>query len=584
MIGYIRLMSQVGTIAVILLVVLIIAAVLYLYIQEKKRKERSRKRAEERRKRREEALARMREEEENGTAFKRAMEERNQVKQAEDPKQVSRTKDIDTLTNVRVEDSNIFQTGKHRFSTGKIGVVEPEQERAAAPVASAPAPAVQPAPAPVVQPAPTAVSEPEVKPASQSVYESEPQPVPAAVLEPEVRPAASTAATEAAAASAAVPGFVEGPKPTFEVVSDSAKEEVLTEETRRFDFRIWASQLDEEIEVEKPVFVETPSAQEEKETPENELTFEVMSDDFSVAAPVIAEEKAEEVIEEISATPSFVTRAPQPQTAPAAPVKAEPAPAPAPIQQAPVQETPKPAAPRAAESVAMSSPRVSEKAYQVLETVEEDHSAKEKEFDDITDVAPIVREQQAMNKKPDIVDEVLSIPATKPAQTVQPVQAAPAPAAAPVSIPQEELSDEDYDEENEEDYFDPDDPETIRLKKIALRRAERELRMKEKERYAAELAGVEIPETGYDEDDEDYDDEDDEDEDFDDETDEEKGGALRVVLWIIAALLSLFCVGAILYLMFGDFISGLRNSQETLQAVMVELPDSIKEPLIWFLM
>ena len=53
---------------------------------------------------------------------------------------------------------------------------------------------------------------------------------------------------------------------------------------------------------------------------------------------------------------------------------------------------------------------------------------------------------------------------------------------------------------------------------------------------------------------------------------------------IIAALLSLFCVGAILYLMFGDFISGLRNSQETLQAVMVELPDSIKEPLIWFLM
>jgi Ca2+/Na+ antiporter len=582
MIGYIRLMSQVGTIAVILLVVLIIAAVLYLYIQEKKRKERSRKRAEERRKRREEALARMREEEENGTAFKRAMEERNQVKQAEDPKQVSRTKDIDTLTNVRVEDSNIFQTGKHRFSTGKIGVVEPEQERAAAPMAPAPAPAVQPAPAPVVQPAPTVVSEPEVKPASQAVRESEPQITPVAVPEPEVRPAASTAATEAAA-SAAVPGFVEGPKPTFEVVSDSAKEEVLTEETRRFDFRKWASQLDEEIEVEKPVFVETPSAQEEKETPENELTFEVMSDDFSVAAPVIAEEKAEEVIEEISATPSFVTRAPQPQTAPAAPVKAEPAPAPAPIQQAPVQETPKPAAPRAAESVAVSAPRVSEKAYQVLETVEEDHSAKEKEFDDITDVAPIVREQQAMNKKPDIVDEVLNIPATKPAQTAQPVQAAPAPAAAPVSVPQEEISDEEYDEENEEDYFDPDDPETIRLKKIALRRAERELRMKEKERYAAELAGVEIPETGYDEDDEDYDDE--EDDDFDDdETDEEKGGALRVVLWIIAALLSLFCVGAILYLMFGDFISGLRNSQETLQAVMVELPDSIKEPLVWFLM
>ncbi|MBQ7058858.1 MAG: hypothetical protein IJM83_06095 [Firmicutes bacterium] len=574
MIGYVRLMSQIGTIAVILLVVLIIAAVLYLYMLEKKRKERSRKRAEERRKRREEALAKMREEEENGTAFKRAMEERNQVKQAEDPKQVSRTKDIDTLTNVRVEDSNMFQTGKHRFSTGKINVPAEEAEKPAEPAAVQPAPAVQAAPEPTV------VREPEIQSQPQPAAQ---EPEPTRIVEPVVQ-SQPAPATQPVAPVVSIPGFVEGPKPAVEAVEEPVKEEVLSEENRKFDFKKWASQLDEEIEVEKPVYIETPV---QEETAEDELTFEIVSDDMSVPASVIVEEKAEEAVEEISAMPSFVTRAP---AAPVQPAPVQPAPVQqAPVQPAPVQQAPVQQSPRAAQSAVVSAPRVTEKAYQVLETVEEDHSAKEKEFEDITDVAPIIREQQAMNKKPDIVDEVLDIPATKQTLDIpveKPVQAAPVstpmPAPMPAPVSQEEISDEEYDDENEEDYFDPDDPETIRLKKIALRRAERELRMKEKERYAAELAGVEVPETGYDEDDEDYDDEDDE--DYEDETEEEKGGALRVVLWIIAALLSLFCVGAILYLMFGDFISGLRHSQETLQAVMCELPDSIKEPVSWFLL
>ncbi|MBO4887577.1 MAG: hypothetical protein J5589_04620 [Firmicutes bacterium] len=576
MIGYFRLMSQVGTIAVILLVVLIIAAVLYLYILEKKRKERSRKRAEERRRRREEALAKMREEEENGTAFKRAMEERNQVKQAEDPKQVSRTKDIDTLTNVRVEDSNMFQTGKHRFSTGKISVPAEEAEKASEP---APA-AVQPAPVVQAAPEPAVVREPVIQP--QPVKEPEVQPEPTRVVEPVVQ-SQPAPVSQPVAPVVSIPGFAEGPKPAVEAVEEPVMEEILSEENRKFDFKKWASQLDEEIEVEKPVYIETPV---QEETAEDELTFEIVTDDTSAPASVIMEEKAEEAVEEISAMPSFVTRTP------AAPVQQTPV-QPSPVQSAPVQQQ-APASPRAAQSAVVSAPRVTERAYQVLETVEEDHSAKEKEFEDITDVAPIIRQQQAMNKKPDIVDEVLDIPATRQTLDIpmeKPVQAAPAPAPMPAPAPApmpaasavaEEISDEEYDDENEEDYFDPDDPETIRLKKIALRRAERELRMKEKERYAAELAGVEIPETGYDEDDEEYDDEDDE--DFEDETEEEKGGALRVVLWIIAALLSLFCVGAILYLMFGDFISGLRHSQETLQAVMCELPDSIKEPVSWFLL
>ena len=562
MIGYIRLMSQVGTIALILLIVLIIAAVLYLYLQEKKRKERAKKRAEERRKRREEALAKMREEEENGTAFKRAMEERNQVR-TENPRQELRKKDIDTLTNVRVNDpdTNVFQTGKHRFSTGKIGVVA--EQPAEQPVQK-PAPAA----APVVETAPVAAAAP-VAPAP--VYEA-PAPTPAPAPEP---------------VKEETPAFVETPKPVIEPVVEpvveKASEEVLSEENRRFDFRKWASQLDEEIEVEKPVYIE--SVQEEKEPAEDELTFEVIRDEYTQPAAMVEEETEKEITEEISAIPSFSARpvasqpapAPVQKSAPApvfvqTPVTPAPAPAPAPAPVPAVTPAPAPApVQRAAESAVAVAPRVSESAYSVLQTVEEDHSAKEQEFDDITAVAPIIRQQLDENKKPDIVDEVLNIPPTKPAPVdIPPVKPAaveiPAvkPAApveqAPVRAPQEEIEEvEDYEEEDEEDYYDPDDPETIRLKKIALRRAEREARMKEKERYAAELAGVEVPETGYDEDDDE--DEDYDEEDYDDETAEEKGGALRVVLWIIAALLSLFCVGAILYLMFGDFISGLLGAE-----------------------
>ena len=150
--------------------------------------------------------------------------------------------------------------------------------------------------------------------------------------------------------------------------------------------------------------------------------------------------------------------------------------------------------------------------------------------------------------------------------------------AAPAAPMPETIAEPDYEDEDEDYYdepeFDPNDPETIRLQKMALRRAERELRMKEKEKYAAELAGIDDPETGYDEGDEDFDD----DYDDDDEGSEEKGGALRVVLWIIAAILSLFCVGAILYLMFGNMLTGNRGTENTVPAVAVEaeaeeLPD-----------
>ena len=131
--GNIWLMSQAGTIAVILLVVLIVAAVVYLYLEEKKRKERSRQRAEERRKRREEALAKMRQEEESGEAFRKALEEQKAQKDTDSRKNAKQNA-LDTLRNVRVEDgdTNVFQTGRYRFSTGKVGKLADEEKAARA--------------------------------------------------------------------------------------------------------------------------------------------------------------------------------------------------------------------------------------------------------------------------------------------------------------------------------------------------------------------------------------------------------------------------------------------------------------------
>ena len=81
------------------------------------------------------------------------------------------------------------------------------------------------------------------------------------------------------------------------------------------------------------------------------------------------------------------------------------------------------------------------------------------------------------------------------------------------------------------------------------RRAAREARMAEKAKYAAALAGEGdyMPEEEVEEEEED--------EDLDLE-DEEKISVGRVILWIFAAILSLVCVGAILYLMFGSFFHG----------------------------
>ena len=107
------------------------------------------------------------------------------------------------------------------------------------------------------------------------------------------------------------------------------------------------------------------------------------------------------------------------------------------------------------------------------------------------------------------------------------------------------------DEETSEPAFVPDDDSAERTRVFSK----------------AEAAKAAKQEPKYDDD---YDD--------DDEGSEEKGGALRVVLWIIAAILSLFCVGAILYLMFGNMLTGNRGTENTVPAVAVEaqteeLPD-----------
>lgn len=623
--GNIWLMSQAGTIAVILLVVLIVAAVVYLYLQEKKRKERSRQRAEERRKRREEALAKMRQEEESGEAFRKALEEQKAQKDTDSRKNAKQNA-LDTLRNVRVEDgdTNVFQTGRYRFSTGKVGKLA-DEEKAARAAEKAQAEAK----APVQEvPAETRVM-PEV---GAAIREEE------AKAAAEVKPAAEPAVKAAPAAKA-------------EPAAKAVAEVEPAKEPKKFDFRKWASQLDEEVEVEKPVY--TPVEEEPAAVPEDELTFEVQSDDY-VMTPVLSEtveeepaaavipgaeepaqgqvygvleeEPEEEEMEIIStgaATDAKVTVVPTANTVPDAAAGATASVKP---------ET------YAASSAAVRNPQISEKAsakaFSVLETVEADHSAAEEEFDDITKVAPIIREELDKKTTPDMItmpemksEDIARVKAEAEAKAAEEAKAAAealrkaeaeaeakaaaeaaaraqaeaaraqaeaaaraqaeaaahaqvaAPSvAAPAAPMPETIAEPDYEDEDEDYYdepeFDPNDPETIRLQKMALRRAERELRMKEKEKYAAELAGIDDPETGYDEDDEDLDD----DYDDDDEGSEEKGGALRVVLWIIAAILSLFCVGAILYLMFGNMLTGNRGTENTVPAVAVEaqteeLPD-----------
>ena len=639
------LMSQVGTIALILVIVLVIAAVVYLALQEKKRKERSRQRAEERRKRREEALAKMRQEEESGEAFKRALEEQKAQKEV-DSRDKAKKNDLDTLRNVRVEDgdTNVFQTGKYRFSTGKVGRL-PEEETKEATAAAEPAPMPEPAPvyeAPIPEPTPVyeaPVAAPEPIPVPEPVEEAaqEPEPIP----EPEP-----------------VPELIPEPEPAPIPEPMTAGTEEVEKLQKRFDFKKWASQLDEEVEVEKQVYVEPEPAEaaelaapeadaEEAPASSDELTFEIESDD-DVMQPIIPEAEAYPLPELEPQTAAIKTI---PQTAPvqSAPVQRVPepivpeqpvqvqnvTPEPEPVQPAPTaaeqvltdaplnqtagygilveeeaeevveeisaapvppvrpQEPVRPQPTYQAQPARQRAPQVTERAYQMLETVEADHSAAEEEFDDITKVTPYIREQLDQKTTPDMVQippvkepQVQLYPEQPQIQITQP-KPQPRPTAAPqpaparqVPVPEEEdYYDDDYDDE--EPAFDPNDPETIRLQKLALRRAEREARMKEKERYAAQLAGIDDPETGYDEDDEDYYDDD---YDEDDELPEEKGGALRVILWIIAAILSLFCVGAILYLMFGNFLTGGFSFGSTdsllIQQARAEAAELLKLPML----
>ncbi len=101
------------------------------------------------------------------------------------------------------------------------------------------------------------------------------------------------------------------------------------------------------------------------------------------------------------------------------------------------------------------------------------------------------------------------------------------------------------------------------------RRAAREARMAEKAKYAAALAGEG-----------DYMPEEEEEEDLEDEDldleDEEKISVGRVILWIFAAILSLVCVGAILYLMFGSFFSGISLTTFKLPVIFQNLTRFIR--------
>jgi len=209
------------------------------------------------------------------------------------------------------------------------------------------------------------------------------------------------------------------------------------------------------------------------------------------------------------------------------------------------------AAAKAAPAAAATAAATTTAAVKAAETKAPAKAAPVVEDLDDEDVQPAVKAQNPLEKK-------------APVQTQQ--------------LP-DEVSDEEYDDEyDDEDDFDPNDPETVRLRKAALRQAEREARRKEKEKYAAELAAS----------DDDYDYEYDEDEDdeeyYDDEEEEEGGGALRVILWIIAALLSLFCVAAILYLMFGDMISGLlanvTGSADGLEPLLAEAMEKLSGHMI----
>ena len=597
------LMSTVGLVAVVLLIVLVAAAIVYLVIQEKKRQERARIRAEERRKRREEALAKMRAEEESGEAFRRALEETKQEQQMQE-RNSEKLSALDTLSRVRDDqDTNLYQTGRNRFSTGRVGIPSEKQ--------------------------------------SEDVSDSRTRQVPSI-------PGESVSHTKAEPETPAAP--------------------VLGERDTRFDFRKWASALDQEIEIEKPVYqpeanmpqTSVPqmsgieengpneaasgpdaSASETQDGSLNELSFEIEPDEdlsfpasfaaFKANVPAAApqtEAKSAPAPAPAPAPEPAPAPAPAPQLAPAPVPAPEPVPAPAEAPE-PVREKPRTAAASAtAPSSVQTVPlKASELAMQLMQTVEDDHTAEDEMFDDITKVAPVIREKNAERKAEKLAEKqaeyiqetvpqdflassktpaaasdayedeidlpqrgalVQEVPVSVPVETPSPAPEPMAPAAkeaqaprpaapAPAPVMQREDEADLYDdEEDDENYYDPNDPETIRLQKMALRRAEREARMKEKERYAAELAAASDKETGYDEDE--YDEDDYYDDEYDDDDDlPEKGGALRVILWIIAAFLSLFCVGAILYLMFGQSLFGSLGSGNA--SALPEVMDALEQEI-----